>query len=312
MSEDTETRPIITRKEAKALGLKHYDSLTPCTRCGLPGKRFVASKMCIACEKKRGQSPEYKKQASEQGFKKRAARPGYKPATPRELLDNAPEGMKWCSRHGRYCPIVDFNKSKNKKGGLENSCRFSRMEIKPRKSNRVSKYHPAPENTSWCTYHQRFEPLEKFRDEGVRSRGKLNGKSGVCFDAENLYRAEAKAEYYRKNRGKKNNNAAKRRNAIARATLDWGDQTEKVEVEIAEMYDLAFYLTEITGKPHHIDHVYPLTSKWVCGLHVPWNLQILTEKDNYIKGNRWWPEMNPYFAAQIKKPVPKITPVMTY
>lgn len=79
---------------------------------------------------------------------------------------------------------------------------------------------------------------------------------------------------------------AARRAGKKNATPKWMD---KAAVEA--IYAKAQKFMELTGEPFHVDHIVPLTSDLVCGLHWEGNLQILSGFDNLSKGNKHWPDM---------------------
>jgi hypothetical protein len=73
-------------------------------------------------------------------------------------------------------------------------------------------------------------------------------------------------------------NAGFRRAAQLRALPKWIDQNE-----IKAVYKSC----RAMGPGYHVDHIIPLINPKVCGLHVPWNLQIITAPENYSKNNKF-------------------------
>lgn len=66
-----------------------------------------------------------------------------------------------------------------------------------------------------------------------------------------------------------------------RQTPPWADLQA-----IREVYRQARQQTAAEGIPYDVDHVYPLRSDWVSGLHVVENLAVIPASHNRRKGNR--------------------------
>lgn len=88
------------------------------------------------------------------------------------------------------------------------------------------------------------------------------------------------------NRGKVIAFSASRKAKKLRATPAWANSAA-----IAEVYRQATLMTKLTGVQYHVDHIVPLKSKLVSGLHVEFNLRVIPKLDNLKKSNRFWPGM---------------------
>lgn len=78
-----------------------------------------------------------------------------------------------------------------------------------------------------------------------------------------------------------------RRRKHRHATPTWLTATQRKEMR--ELYRIAMQMTDTTGEQYVVDHIVPLQHPEVCGLHVPWNLRVITQKENLQKSNRFDP-----------------------
>lgn len=83
--------------------------------------------------------------------------------------------------------------------------------------------------------------------------------------------------------------AAKRRAIKLRATPCWA-ASEFEQFYVAEIYHLAQLRSEMCIE-HHVDHIVPLISRKVCGLHCSANLRVIPAPENLAKSNKHWPDM---------------------
>jgi len=77
--------------------------------------------------------------------------------------------------------------------------------------------------------------------------------------------------------------SAKRRAQKSQALPIWLSDTDRSKIK--SIYKMCKSISFKTSIEHHVDHIVPLINKDVCGLHVPWNLRIITQEENLKKSN---------------------------
>jgi hypothetical protein len=111
--------------------------------------------------------------------------------------------------------------------------------------------------------------------EAVKARANARPKEEVT-QYKRLHK-ERNPEYY-----KALTSVRKRRHR--NATPKWLGAEEKLAMR--KLYLQAMDLTKLTGERYVVDHIVPLLSDEVCGLHVPWNLRVITQEENLRKSNK--------------------------
>lgn len=192
--------------------------------------------------------------------------------------------MKTCTKCGQTKPESDYFKYSGRPG-YRPSCKVCMQKSRPAENPETRK--------SWLlkTAAHRSEWQKEYyakNKEACKARiKKCNEEKGYAeyrngWRRSHLDRMRELAANHRKNNpGRYRYYKAKRRAAELRATPKWAN------LELIKTY----YAIAAAEPGIHVDHIVPLVSKIVCGLHCEANLQLLPASDNMSKGNRVWPDM---------------------
>lgn len=137
-----------------------------------------------------------------------------------------------------------------------------------------------------CTVCKTKKDLSYFH----KNKSRPDGHSHVCKECRKQLSKDYNstldhAEHYKKHSSYYKKKATYRKGSVRAATPTWLTSNQKAEIDL--FYDLAKDCHIITGEDYHVDHIIPLKGKSVCGLHVPWNLQILPSDINISKSNKF-------------------------
>jgi len=134
-----------------------------------------------------------------------------------------------------------------------------------------------------CTMCNEEKPVSQFH---MRTRTRKDGSQykipyahcKVCRRADNK-----KHEHTPTGKAIKKRNNALRDSRNRQATPKW--LTKEQKQQLADIYEHMRDCRAVTGEDYHVDHIIPLRGENVCGLHVPWNLQVLPADVNMSKSN---------------------------
>jgi hypothetical protein len=178
--------------------------------------------------------------------------------------------MKTCSNCSTEKPFSDFHKNKSRKDGLNGFCKNC-MKEKCSASYQKNKKKYLENGKKWRAENRdRHIFLSKRWNANNDDRCKENARK---WCEENIDKRRAITA----------NRSASKRNA----TPKWLTKEQKQQIQ--NFYWLARDLELISGEEYHVDHIIPLSGQNVCGLHVPWNLQVLPKDLNLKKGISYEP-----------------------
>ena len=205
---------------------------------------------------------------------------------------------KICCKCGLLKQLTDFHVLKSRLDGRKSYCKScvkiesaERYKENPEKRKHVNKVwresNPKRMDAARVDWASNNKARLKASAAAWYRRGIASGRDMSAWATANPEERKKVAQKWRKaNPSIKNASTAARFSMRLRATPNWADM--KI---ISRFYADASNLSFKTGERHHVDHIVPLRSDVVCGLHVQANLQVLTGIQNMSKGNRIWPDM---------------------
>jgi len=186
--------------------------------------------------------------------------------------------MKHCNTCATTKDISEFDKNKQKTDGRSDKCKLCAKQYRKDNAEKIAvrkKKYRQEHSEEIAVYGKGWH------QENVE-RVSTNNKK---YREENAEKEAVRCKKYRhENPDKVNARNAKRRAAKKKRVPKWLNKARKAEIVV--LYTQARELTKLTGIQFHVDHIVPLQGKTVSGLHIPDNLQVLTEHENCSKSNK--------------------------
>ena len=183
--------------------------------------------------------------------------------------------MKTCTKCKQQKPLDLFNKNSKAKDGFQYHCKQCKLEYQRNNSNRnavVAKYREA--NKELCNARSVVSQAKK--------RDYYNAKMREWSAHNREHLLARRRAWYEENRALE---VARKRKRAGRIQHDLALLSKAEQAEIQGLYDFCRIFPRF-----EVDHVVPLTHDLVCGMHVPWNLQVLPVSVNRSKSNKFNPQ----------------------
>ena len=164
--------------------------------------------------------------------------------------------------------------------------RLRSVEVLLRKQNRISTFNKKE-------YQKQYHVLNKEHRNDVNRKRYNSLKDDPLFKLNEKLR---KSEFYYLNKDKYRAREAKRNFMEKKAKLSCLNFEDLDDIRV--YYFVSKELSKLHKIGYNVDHIVPLNNKLVCGLHVPWNLRVLTEKENKSKGNKFIVELGIDYSAE--------------
>ena len=160
----------------------------------------------------------------------------------------------------------------------------SKCKVSFENKTRVSYCKPCMANYVKIRYLNNREKLLKNQKDYIDRNKEKVRNTNAEYKTKNLEKCNLLTKLWKQNnKSKVNTSCSKRRAALNNAVPKW--LTENDFWMIEQAYELAQERSKIFKFDWHVDHVIPLKGSNVCGLHTPYNLQVIPAKDNLRKRN---------------------------
>lgn len=186
---------------------------------------------------------------------------------------------KECVKHENRCRHEKLKDTPE----YQQKLREYRRENKERIYSKIKEWNANNRQRIAARERAKYQKLTTIDPDKARNPSRLYRKNNP--DKVSETRRVAGKKYSASNKDKLNAKSALRRATRIKSTPNW--LTKEHKSEIAELFTICAAFKLYTGLEYHVDHIVPLQGKTVCGLHVPWNLQVLESSDNIRKSNKF-------------------------